>query len=143
MGDKGERGEGKRASEWKTERERASERERGREGGRGARAATAPVVLAAETRRTQTQRTVPAPLDGSPQTGGGTNLPPLPGNQPRRRRAHFHSSKPFLRLNIKKTRKRKKRKITSGERIVHASLPAECCRFSATDSTLDRRSDWT
>lgn len=58
---------------------RESEREREEEREREDRAATAPVVLAPETRRTQ--RTVPAPLDGSPQHGGGTNLPPLPGNQ--------------------------------------------------------------
>lgn len=51
-----------------------------REGeGRGERdacAAGALIVLAPETRRTQ--RSVPAPLDGSALPRGGTNLPPLP-----------------------------------------------------------------
>lgn len=64
-----ERG-GERISEWKW-RERGWERE--------TRVEHSPVVLAPETR--WTQRTVPAPLDGSPQPGGGTNLPPLPGNR--------------------------------------------------------------
>lgn len=58
-----------------------SERERKRRGGseRERRAAAAPLVLAPEARRAQ--RTVPASLDGAPQPGGGTSLPPLSGNQ--------------------------------------------------------------
>lgn len=71
----GERG-GERISEWKW-RERGWERE--------TRVEHSPVVLAPETR--WTQRTVPAPLDDSPQPGGRTNLPPLPGNR-RPRAAH-------------------------------------------------------
>lgn len=119
--------------------ERRGERER------EDRAAAAPVVLAPETRRTQ--RTVPAP----PRWFTAARRRDRPSTAARisalRSRTLSDSSKLLLRFNfhISKKKERKKKNIpgNSGkpQRSVPASLPAQRCLCSDTDSTPDRRSD--
>lgn len=102
------------------------------------------VVLAPETRRAQ--RTVPASLDGWPQPGGGTSLPPLPGNHCRGAAAHNLTAVSFFDnfyIQIK-TIKRNTRLRDKTQRSVHAFLRADRCPCSSTDNTPDRWSaSWT
>lgn len=128
------------------ERERA--RERGRERERGSRSNCSCSFGSGDAQDA-------ANCPGSPRWFTAARRRDKPSTAARKsahrsRRTRSDSSKHLLRFNnfhIKKKERKKKRSTPENsvktQQSAHTSFAAERCLFSATDSTLHRRFDWT